>query len=426
MITSILKSLAMLLTGMGPVLLGSTFARGDDETPFGGPEPEYPEIGEVWRSIAFWLLVSLFIILVVAGIICGVVPGLIVLIVGFLAFHRWWTARQHALLWTMAVAAERLIPLGPAIRAFAAERSGVLAYRAMQLADMLEAGVPLPIALDSIPSLLPAEARAKIRVGHETGALAPAIRDAIEVRESHESFWNAAVGRLLYVLAVLLFACCVLTFILLKLAPQFRKIFDEFGLELPAMTQWVIESSYYATVYWWAVIAPAGLILLVIYIYAKLRYVGVLGPGAPVIGWFERRLVTASILENLALVAGRDRPMAEGVGTLAATYPSRTMRVRLGRVLRDIQSGRDWCESLAARRLIRKTELAVLQAAQRVGNLPWALKEMADSNRRRQAYRAQIWLQFLFPVAVLSLGLLVGTVVIAFFVPLIKLVQALT
>jgi protein transport protein HofC len=426
MITSILKSLATLLTGMGPVLLGATLSRGDDDTPFGGPEPEYPDIGDVWRSIAFWLLVSVFIVLVVVGIICGVVPGLIVLVVGFLVFHRWWTARQHALLWTMAVAAERLIPLGPAIRAFAAERSGVLAHRAAQLADMLEAGVPLPIALDSVPSLLPAEARAKIRVGHETGALAAAIRDAIEVRESHESFWNAAVGRLLYILGVLLFACCVLTFIMLKLAPEFRKIFEEFDLELPALTEFVIGSSYYATLYWWAIIAPAGLVLLILYIYAKLRYVGVLGPGAPVIGWFERRLVTASVLENLALVAGRGRPMPEGVGTLAATYPSRSVRARLVKVLRDIQAGGDWCESLAARGLIRKTDLAVLQSAQRVGNLPWALKEMADSNRRRQAYRAQLWIQFLFPLAVLSLGLLVGVVVIAFFVPLISLIQSLT
>ena len=67
----------------------------------------------------------------------------------------------------------------------------------------------------------------------------------------------------------------------------------------------------------------------------------------------------------------------------------------------------------------------MLQAAQRVGNLPWALTEMADSVRRRLAYRVQAAVQLLFPPIVILMGLAVTFIVVALFLPLIALIQRL-
>ena len=87
--------------------------------------------------------------------------------------------------------------------------------------------------------------------------------------------------------------------------------------------------------------------------------------------------------------------------------------------------GGDWCESLRRHGLIRQPELAILQAAQRVGNLPWALTEMADSVRRRLAYRVQAVAQLLFPPIVILMGLVVMFIVVALFLPLISLISKL-
>ena len=75
--------------------------------------------------------------------------------------------------------------------------------------------------------------------------------------------------------------------------------------------------------------------------------------------------------------------------------------------------------------MIRRPELGLLQAAQRVGNLPWAMTEMADSVRRRLAYRVQAAAQMLFPLVVILLGLMVMFIVVALFLPLITLIQRL-
>ena len=73
--------------------------------------------------------------------------------------------------------------------------------------------------------------------------------------------------------------------------------------------------------------------------------------------------------------------------------------------------------------MIRRADLAVLQAAQRVGNLPWAMQEMADSARRRFIYRLQAIVQAVFPAVVICFGLMVMFIVVALFLPLVTLIQ---
>ncbi|MGW8256393.1 MAG: type II secretion system F family protein, partial [Thermoguttaceae bacterium] len=95
------------------------------------------------------------------------------------------------------------------------------------------------------------------------------------------------------------------------------------------------------------------------------------------------------------------------------------------RVARDLDQGVSWSDSLRRRRLIQSVDQAVLQAAERVGNLPWALRETADSNRRRMAYRLNAIMQLAFPPIILCLGAAVMVVILAFFYPLIYLIYGL-
>ena len=92
---------------------------------------------------------------------------------------------------------------------------------------------------------------------------------------------------------------------------------------------------------------------------------------------------------------------------------------------RDVQRGGDWVESLGDHSLIRPSEEAVLASALRVGNLSWALGEMAEANERRLGYRLQLWLQMLFPVLIIALGSLVFVIAVAYFSPIAKLIEVL-
>jgi len=356
------------------------------------------------------------------------VPGpllwMTMLVVIAATYVRRQQARKYALLWTLAVAAERFLPLGPAIAAFAKEHRGGLARRIRRLAELVDGGTPLPDALQKCRGLISAEVLPAIRVGYESGALATALRHEATVRNAQAPIWEALAGKLVYLCVLPPFALGVVSFLMLKIVPSYVKIFDDFDAELPAISQSLISVCVFISSYWW-LLMPLFFGVGLLTFYVIVRYIGWTHTDLPGIDRLVRRLHTARILDALSLAARRERPLGGAVADLARSYHVAWIRRRLHAVCRDLDAGRDWCESLHRRGLIRQADRAILQAAQRMGNLPWALREMADSNRRRLAYRLHALIQLLIPPIILFYGAAVMFVVVALFLPLITLVQRL-
>jgi type II secretory pathway component PulF len=370
--------------------------------------------------LAYLLLVGL----VAVFLPFGPVFWAVVVFVAVEIFRRQRAARQYGLLWLLTVSAERSMPLGPAIEAFARERRGSFSRRAQRLASLVAQGVALPDALQQCPGLLPAHATAMVRVGAESGVLAPALRRAATIENLNAPILAAFGGKVAYLLLFPFYGALIVAFIMLKIVPAMRKIFLDFEASLPAMTQWLITLSGDVGGYW-LVFLLLCVIVLALLLYVPMRGLGWIPWDLPGMGWLARRIDTARILDALALAAGAQRPLPEGIASLGRSYPNRNVRRRLCRALAEIEAGRDWCESLYRQGLIRRPELAVLRAAQRVGNLPWALGELADSVRRRLGYRLQAMAQWLFPPMVIAMGLVVMFVVVALFLPVVALIQKL-
>ncbi len=383
-------------------------------------------LGGVLAFFGLWARVLLAVLLLfLLGALMGPF-GLIWWIIAIYVFvegvRKYRATQQYGLLWLLTVSAERSMPLTPAIEAFARERRGLYGRRARHLAALLDAGVPLPDALDRCRGLLPAHAVPMVRVGYETGTLAAALRQAATRCGLYTPIWAALTGKISYLLLLPVVGAGILVFLMIKIVPSFEKIFQDYGAKLPEMTQWFVAAAITFVEYWYLLL-PFYVLALWLLIHVVARYFGWSQWDPPGIARFTRRLDSAQILDTLALVAHRQRPLSEGIAALAQSYPKPDIRRRLRQAMGDIQAGGDWCESLRRHDLIRQPELAILQAAQRVGNLPWALHEMADSVRRRLAYRVQAIAQFLLPAMVICLGLIVMFIVVAMFLPLVALIQ---
>jgi type II secretory pathway component PulF len=132
------------------------------------------------------------------------------------------------------------------------------------------------------------------------------------------------------------------------------------------------------------------------------------------------------VLRALSLVVEANKPIAQGLSTMADHYPTGWVRRRLVKVERAVRQGADWIDALWRAGIIRAADAEVLASAASVGNLAWALRELAETNERRQAIRIQAVVQTLFPVAVILFGAVVAVMVIAYFVPLIKIIGELS
>jgi protein transport protein HofC len=91
-----------------------------------------------------------------------------------------------------------------------------------------------------------------------------------------------------------------------------------------------------------------------------------------------------------------------------------------------MEAGLPWWDSLWRRRLISAADRSLLESAERLGNLPWALQAVAEWHHWRLTYRMHWWLHLLAPPLVILVGMVVGFVVVALFMPLIKIIETLT
>ncbi len=378
-------------------------------------------------NIAGWVLIVIgliaqFAFLLTPLIILALLIGVVILI-EVLVKRK--VSQQYALLWLLTTSAERLMPMVPAIEAFAREQGGLFAARARYLAALLRSGVALPVALRLVRGLVPARALPLIHVGHQSGALAPALRQAASARERNGQVGIDLTGKMVYLCTLILFGTGILSYIMIRIIPSFVAIFRDFEVALPALTVALISTSN-VVVQFFPLTVPLMMLAVALFFYALLRYVGLVTWDLPGTRRLMRRFDRAVILDALALVAARQRPMHEALDCLAQSYPKSGVRKRLARVVNEVSQGGDCWGSLQKHGLLGRADVVVLQSAQRVGNLAWALSETADSNRRRASYRLHAIAQLAFPPLILAVGGVVMFIVVALFLPLITLIHSLS
>jgi protein transport protein HofC len=335
------------------------------------------------------------------------------------------STRQDSLLSVLAIAAERGMPLAPAILAFADQYRRGSHRRITGLAARINGGTALPEALEQSRKLVSRDAVLLAWVGQAAGTLPRALRMAATTRTTQLPIWTAITARLSYILVLLLVMQNITGFILYFIIPKFEAIFKDFGVSLPQVTILVIEVSHFIIRY-----GPVTILLplveIALLVFLPLSFLSWSNYTLPLFDRLLGRRHTALVLRSLALTVEGGKPVTLGLGALKQHYPTGWVRRRLLSVEKEVSRGADWIESLKRYRLIRPSDADVLKAASEVGNLPWALLELAETVERRLATRFQMAVQTLFPLVVVMLGLAVFIMAMAYFVPLVALITVLT
>ncbi len=189
---------------------------------------------------------------------------------------------------------------------------------------------------------------------------------------------------------------------------------------MPDISVQVIRLIFWSPV--WLAMFAVSVVGLTALGYSILCYIEV----APLPG-FGGQLQRSRVLRGLALAVGARRPLGENLAVLAHSYPNGTIARRLDFCAQEVTAGGNWIGSLSKHRLIGRRDAAVVEAAQRVGNLPWALRELADSNERQMVYRLDTALNVIAPIILLGWGAVILVLIaVGFFMPLVKLILSLS
>ena len=344
------------------------------------------------------------------------------------AFGRYHSMQRRALLTLLTVATEKNLPLGPALTSFDDGYAGNVGAGARRMATLLDRGLPLIDAMKRCSHALPRYTFAFARAGATVGALAPALREANQLRTAGQQLWEAASGRLIYLFLMLMAGLTIVPFVMISIVPSFAEIFSDFNLSLPPMTVLIVNISNAFVAWGWIFLLPLIPLMLMVFVLGGLRQLYQLEwiDRIPGVGLLSRGTHGAVVLRLLAVAAERNQPLDGMLRSLAESYSPRRISRRLTAVADDAAQGHHWCESMRRKRLISTTEQVLLQSAERVGNLSWALRMVADRRARRFSYRMQVLFQILSPIVVLILGAGVMFFVVGMFIPLVELIVNLS
>jgi type IV pilus assembly protein PilC len=144
------------------------------------------------------------------------------------------------------------------------QKPGRLKNSLLDVCDEIEGGSTLSEALAKSPKAFDRLYCNMIRAGEAGGALEVILRRLAEFMERSQALKRKVKGALVYPIVVVLVAVGILAFIMIKIVPQFKKIFDDFDSELPAMTQTLIDISNFTVNYWYLLpLIPIGAMLVI-------------------------------------------------------------------------------------------------------------------------------------------------------------------
>ncbi len=314
--------------------------------------------------------------------------------------------------------------------------TGIVGRSFRSLVQSLEQGSSLLAAIGKHRRALPVEAQAYAALDAITAANPTATSAMTAPRQNHleEAMQNVAgqqlYQRFTYLGSVLLIMLGVVTFVMLKIIPSYQAIFDDFDLELPAVTIYLIAASELFNGSGIAVLFLFGFLgILLLGMLAAVMYlcdIAVLKPITDRLFFSKHR---ALVLRLLAVAAERGLPFETVLQQLsegALRYPSLVTRLRLLRVHRAISTGQDWQAAMCQESLINASDLPMLETAQQTGNLPWTLRMLADQKVRRMIFRWSAFEQIAFPITVVLVGLVVLWICVALFIPIVELINGLT
>lgn len=151
------------------------------------------------------------------------------------------------------------------------QKPGKLKNALMDVCDEIEGGSTLSEAMAKCPKVFSRLYVNMIKAGEAGGALETILNRLADFLESAESLKRKVKGALIYPVIVVLVATLILTFIMLFIVPTFEKMFDEFGLDLPAPTVLLIAMSNYIAGYWFLLILMPICALILIKLMRKFK-----------------------------------------------------------------------------------------------------------------------------------------------------------
>lgn len=293
----------------------------------------------------------------------------------------------------------------------------------------LESGTPLGDCLAKFPLYFDDLFCNLVRAGEAAGALENLLDKIATYKEKSESMKKKIKKALTYPIAVLVVAVAVTIILLLFVIPQFEDLFAGFGAELPAFTQMVVNMSRWMQVYWWVLLGSiGGTIYALIYTHKRSRKfregMDRMMLHVPIVGIIVNKASVARFARTTATMFAAGVPMVEALESVAGAAGNIVYMNAILKMRDDISTGQSLQISMKQLNLFPSMVVQMIAIGEESGRIDTMLGKVADFYEEEVDALVDNLSSLMEPMIMSVLGVLVGGLVVAMYLPIFKMGQA--
>lgn len=294
----------------------------------------------------------------------------------------------------------------------------------------LRQGRTLEGSLAAHPAIFDDLYRAMVRAGEKGGVLDTVLERLAGYLEDSEALRAKIASALFYPVAVVVVAVLVTAVIMVFVVPRFEAIFAGFGANLPAATQLVISLSRGLREHWWLLLGVGiAAIFGTRWAYARdgpfRRAVDRQLLRLPLVGNVLLKGAVARTARTFATLNAAGVPMLETLGTVGRTAGNRVVQQAFDQAAEAVNQGQRLSEPLSATGIFPATVIHMIAVGEESGNLETMLAKIADFYEAEVGTAVEGFTRLLEPLIMVILGILLGGLVIALYLPIFRVGEAL-
>jgi type IV pilus assembly protein PilC len=285
-------------------------------------------------------------------------------------------------------------------------------------------GSSLSEAMKKYPEFTPFEYYS-VKIGEETGRLTVILSDIEKYYTRTIAQRRKFISAISYPVVVMLTALGAIYFMLTFLVPLFADIYSQFGGELPMVTK-VILSLAKATQKF-GLIALVVLAGVVYYLYTQRNKVwlrkncSALLLKIPVVKEIYLRNNLLRFSSTMALMAGANIPLVEALGLMKKMIGFYPIESAIDTINADIYKGLSLHEALGKHSIFPSEMISLIKVGEEVNQLKKIFTKLSEKYTNEVTYRMEVLNNLLEPALIIFLGLVIGFILVAMYLPIFKL-----
>jgi len=297
----------------------------------------------------------------------------------------------------------------------------------LQVRQDVEAGSSLADALRKHPQAFSDLYVHMVAAGEAGGILDTILQRLANYIEKSVKLRTQVRSAMIYPLAVITIAIVVVYVILWKVIPVFATLFESLGTQLPFLTQVIVNLSRFIGNFWWLifmVVAGAIFALRQYYRTEAGRYqIDKLMLKMPVLGLLLRKIAVARFCRTLGTLLSSGVAILESLEITARTAGNAVIEESILKVRKDVEEGKTLAEPLARTEQFPPMVCQMVGVGEQTGAMDTMLSKIADFYEDEVDAAVEGMMALLEPVMIAFLGVIIGTIVVAMYLPMFSLIS---